>query len=59
MQSTEVRSDTRPELRFELDEVPMDIFDLTEQGLTVESLTAGHGLGEFGASSVFSCSSSS
>ena len=44
---------------FDLDDLPMEVFELTDRGLTVETLTAGHGLTEYGASSVFSCSSSS
>ena len=35
---------------FDLDELPMDVFELTENGFTVESLTAGHGMTEVGAS---------
>lgn len=31
---------------FELDDLPMDVFELAERGLTVESLTAGHGMTE-------------
>lgn len=37
-------------LDFEVDDLPMDVFSLTSKGLTVESLTAGHGLPENGAS---------
>lgn len=53
-------------LDFDLDDLPMDVFDLADSGLNVESLTAGHGLPENGASCVtcgycvtcaFSCSS--
>ncbi|MBF8194304.1 GE37468 family thiazolyl peptide [Nonomuraea sp. K274] len=35
----------------------MDVFDLAESGLTIDSLTAGHGMPEHGASLPFcSCS---
>jgi hypothetical protein len=37
----------------DLDDLPMDVFELANQGLVVESLTAGHGttqmLASFGA----------
>jgi hypothetical protein len=40
-----------PEKRnFDLDTLPVDVFDLADAGLTVESLTDGHGMPEFGAS---------
>jgi Thiopeptide-type bacteriocin precursor len=39
-------------LDFDLENLPMDVFDLVDSGLTVESLTAGHGMTENGASSV-------
>ena len=35
---------------FNLDDIPADVFELADQGLTVESLTRGHGLVENGAS---------
>ncbi|TDD12916.1 GE37468 family thiazolyl peptide [Nonomuraea diastatica] len=37
----------------------MDVFDLADSGLTVESLTAGHGMAENGASWLCSCVCSS
>ncbi|MEU6952186.1 thiomuracin/GE37468 family thiazolyl RiPP peptide [Streptomyces sp. NPDC045714] len=37
-------------IEFDLDDIPADVFDLADSGLTVESLTAGHGLVENGAS---------
>lgn len=37
-----------PELN--LDDLPMDVFELAEGGAAVESLTAGHGMPEVGAS---------
>lgn len=47
----------------DVDDLPVDVFDLADTGLTVESLTAGHGMLENGASacacSGCSCSSSS
>ena len=46
-------------LSFDLDDLPMEVFDLADRGLTVETLTTGHGITEYGASSAFSCSSSS
>ncbi|WP_017607929.1 thiomuracin/GE37468 family thiazolyl RiPP peptide [Nocardiopsis xinjiangensis] len=36
---------------FNLDDIPADVFELSDKGLTVESLTSGHGLVENGASS--------
>jgi hypothetical protein len=30
----------------DLDDLPIDLFELADQGLTVESLTAGHGTTE-------------
>jgi hypothetical protein len=42
-------------LDFDLGNLPMDVFDLADSGLTVESLTAGHGMPENGASSACSC----
>jgi hypothetical protein len=38
------------ELEFNLDELPMDVFDVTDNGLAVESLTAGHGMTEVSGS---------
>lgn len=35
---------------FNLNDVPADVFELADKGLTVESLTAGHGLVENGTS---------
>ena len=34
----------------DLNDLPMDVFELTGQGLVVESLTAGHGTTKMGAS---------
>lgn len=34
----------------EFDDLPMDVFDLIDEGMNVESLTAGHGITEIGAS---------
>lgn len=34
----------------QLDDLPMDVFELADSGFTVESLTAGHGMGEMDAS---------
>jgi Thiopeptide-type bacteriocin precursor len=39
-------------LEFDLEDLPMDVFDLIDSGLTIESLTAGHGMIENGASSI-------
>ncbi|RLK59477.1 thiomuracin/GE37468 family thiazolyl RiPP peptide [Actinokineospora cianjurensis] len=56
-----------PNLDFDLENLPMDVFDLGQNGLTIESLTSGHGMVENGASvpcpsvcstSTISCSSS-
>ncbi|MEN3613816.1 thiomuracin/GE37468 family thiazolyl RiPP peptide [Plantactinospora sp. ZYX-F-223] len=50
---------TSDDLDFDLQDLPMDVFDLAESGLTIESLTAGHGMPEHGASLPFcSCSAS-
>ncbi|RUQ10127.1 thiomuracin/GE37468 family thiazolyl RiPP peptide [Curtobacterium sp. HSID17257] len=35
---------------FDLNDLAAEVFDLSDEGLTVESLTAGHGLVETGAS---------
>ncbi|MFI6596586.1 thiomuracin/GE37468 family thiazolyl RiPP peptide [Nonomuraea sp. NPDC050536] len=34
----------------DLNDLPMDVFELPEAGTAVESLTAGHGMTEVGAS---------
>jgi hypothetical protein len=34
----------------ELSELPMDVFELADNGFMVESLTAGHGMAEMDAS---------
>lgn len=34
----------------DLDDLSMDVFELSEQGLAIDSLTAGHGMGELDAS---------
>jgi hypothetical protein len=33
-----------------LDDLPMDVFELADQGMEVESLTAGHGMTQMAAS---------
>ncbi|MFF4323640.1 thiomuracin/GE37468 family thiazolyl RiPP peptide [Streptomyces sp. NPDC001568] len=38
-------------MEFDFDDLPMDVFELTDSGLSIESLTAGHGMTETGASS--------
>jgi hypothetical protein len=38
-------------LDFDVESLPMDVFELVDSGLEVESLTAGHGMLENGASS--------
>jgi hypothetical protein len=38
-------------LDVDIDSLPLDVFELVESGLAVESLTAGHGLPENAASS--------
>ncbi|RVX44164.1 hypothetical protein EDD27_6887 [Nonomuraea polychroma] len=45
-------------LDFSLENLPVDVFDLADSGLTVESLTAGHGMAEIGASLCGSCTCS-
>jgi hypothetical protein len=47
--------DVTTEPDFDLDDLPVDVFDLEGSGLTVESLTAGHGMAELGASSICTC----
>jgi hypothetical protein len=42
-------------LALDLEDLPMDVFELAENGLTVESLTAGHGMTEIGASCLSGC----
>ena len=37
-------------ITIKLDDLPTDVFELTSSGLTVESLTAGHGMTEVGTS---------
>ncbi|ADG87276.1 hypothetical protein TBS_27130 [Thermobispora bispora] len=34
----------------DLNDLPMDVFELADSGVAVESLTAGHGMTEVGAS---------
>jgi hypothetical protein len=43
-----VARDADPGLDF--DDLSMDVFELANRGLSVESLTAGHGMGELDAS---------
>jgi len=43
-------------LDFDLENLPMDVFDVVDSGLTIESLTAGHGMPENGASCNSNCS---
>ncbi|SEM92213.1 thiomuracin/GE37468 family thiazolyl RiPP peptide [Nonomuraea pusilla] len=45
-------------LDFDLANLPMDVFELADSGLGLESLTAGHGLTETGASTSALCSCS-
>jgi hypothetical protein len=42
-------------MSIDLDDLPMDVFRLADQGLEVKSLTAGHGMTEMGASSNCFC----
>ena len=37
-------------LELDLEELPLDVFELAELGLTLESLTAGHGMPDDAAS---------
>jgi hypothetical protein len=43
-------------LSFQLDDLPVDVFEVGGSGLTVESLTGGHGMTETGASCSYGCS---
>jgi hypothetical protein len=45
-------------VQYALGDLSMDVFTLTDRGLTVESLTAGHGMAENEASSSSHCSGS-
>jgi hypothetical protein len=38
------------DLDFDLESLPMDVYDLAEEGVTIDSLSAGHGIAENGAS---------
>lgn len=38
------------QVALELSELPMDVFELADEGFMVESLTAGHGMAEMDAS---------
>lgn len=42
-------------LDFDVGSLPMDVFELADSGLEVESLTAGHGMPENAASSFGPC----
>jgi hypothetical protein len=42
-------------LNFQLDDLPIDVFEVDGGGLTIESLTGGHGMTEMGASCRCSC----
>jgi hypothetical protein len=44
-------------LEFDLDDLPIDVFELDNSGLSIESLTTGHGLLE-NSTSVVSCACS-
>lgn len=37
-------------LSFDLNDLPVDVFDVADAGLRVESLTAGHGMAELAGS---------
>ena len=37
-------------MSIDLDDLPMDVFELGDKGVAVESLTAGHGMVETGGS---------
>lgn len=50
MSSASMKNNAERHVNFEADDLPMDVFSLTSEGLTVESLTAGHGLPDNGAS---------
>jgi hypothetical protein len=48
---TSQRSDSAvPAPSFRLEDLPVDVFEVGGNGLTVESLTGGHGMTETGAS---------
>jgi hypothetical protein len=43
-------------LAYDLDSLAVDVFELTDSGLAVETLTGGHGMTELAASSHCFCS---
>jgi Thiopeptide-type bacteriocin precursor len=43
-------------LAYDLDSLAVDVFELVDTGMTVESLTGGHGMTELAASSHCYCS---
>jgi len=36
--------------KLNLEDLPMDVFEMADSGMEIESLTAGHGMPEVGAS---------
>lgn len=46
----QLQASVSEQLDFDLSTVPMDVFDLADSSLTLESLTAGHGMPENGGS---------
>ena len=40
---------------FDLEQLPMDVFELADTGVAADSLTAGHGMTEVGASCICFC----
>lgn len=43
-------ADHPPALDFDVEGLPLDVFELVDSGVEIESLTAGHGMLENGAS---------
>jgi hypothetical protein len=41
----------KDDVSFDIEDLPLDVFELSERGLLIESLTGGHALPENGASS--------
>jgi hypothetical protein len=42
--------DTTKKIELDFDDLPLDVFEMAASNLTVESLTAGHGIPDTGAS---------
>lgn len=54
-----IARETNDKVGMNFDDLPMDVFELADSDIKVESLTAGHGMGELDASGpcITSCTS--